>query len=61
MLDLDTVQMAKSLDKWIDTVEASIIMKDGDGYYIPTPTEILYDDGVVYLKDLDPDGMTIIK
>ena len=56
--------MARSLDKWLDTaIEALIPNKPkSGGYYLPTPTPEYYnDDGVVYLKDLDPDDYIIWK
>ena len=58
--------MARSLDSWLDTAIEALIPdkpKGGNkGYYMPTPTPDYYnDDGVVYLKDLDPDDYIIWK
>ena len=57
--------MARSLDRWLDTAIEALIPnrpKTGDGYYMPIPTPEYYnDDGVVYLKDLDPDDYIIWK
>ena len=58
--------MARSLDRWLDAAIEALIPdkpKGGNkGYYMPTPTPDYYnDDGVVYLKDLDPDDYIIWK
>ena len=66
-------QMSKSLDIWFEeTIRAMIQRLEGyhmnipksrpEGYYLPTPTPEYYnDDGVVYLKDLDPDDYILWK
>ena len=58
--------MARSLDRWLDAAIEALIPdkpKGGNkGYYMPIPTPEYYnDDGVVYLKDLDPDDYIIWK
>ena len=60
----ETWSKKRRLDRWLDAaIEALIPDKPkGGGYYLPTPTPDYYnDDGVVYLKDLDPDDYIIWK
>ena len=62
-------QMSKSLDAWFDKTISIMIQKRmlrqqgrPEGYYMPKPSPERYnDDGVVYLKDLDPDDYILWK
>ena len=61
--------MSKSLDAWFDKTISIMIQKRmlrqqgrPEGYYMPKPSPERYnDDGVVYLKDLDPDDYILWK
>ena len=58
--------MAKSLNRWFDeTIEIITTpqrqRRDSGGYYMPVPKPENYDNGVVYLEDLDPDDYILWK
>ena len=60
-------KLSTSLDAWFDKTIAIMIQKRlmqprSPGYYMPTPKPEDYeDDGVKFLKDLDPDDYVIWK
>lgn len=55
-------KLSTSLDAWFDKTIAIMIQKrlmQPRGFYAPVPQPEDYDDGVQFLKDLDPDDYVI--
>ena len=55
-------KLSTSLDAWFDKTIAIMIQKrlmQPRGFYAPVPKPEDYDDGVQFLKDLDPDDYVI--